>query len=50
MSGTHAGDLPGFPATGRRFEIRASSIIRMRAHEILRMTDYWSPGPLEAEA
>ena len=31
MSGTHRGDLPGLPATGKTFEVRASSIIRSRA-------------------
>ena len=46
MSGTHAGDMPGFPATGRRFEISASSMIRLRDGKIQRMTDYWEPSEL----
>ena len=46
MNGTHTGDMPGFPATGRRFEIRASSMIRLRETRIVRMTDYWNPNAL----
>jgi len=43
MSGTHSGDLPGLPATGKTFEVRASSIIQTRASQILHITDYWNP-------
>ncbi len=42
MSGTHAGDLPGLPATGKRFEVRASSIIQLRDDLIESMVDYWN--------
>ena len=44
MRGTHAGDLPGFPATGKRFEVRASSIVEFdSAGSIRSIVDYWNP-------
>ena len=43
MSGTHSGDLPGMPATGRNFEVRASSIIQTQGDQILQIIDYWNP-------
>ena len=43
MSGTHAADLPGFPATGKSFEVRASSVVEIAGGKIQRITDYWSP-------
>ncbi len=43
MSGTHSGDLPGLPATGKTFELRASSIIRTQGNLILQISDYWNP-------
>ncbi|MEM9925811.1 MAG: ester cyclase [Cyanobacteria bacterium P01_D01_bin.50] len=43
MSGTHSGDFPNLPATGNRFEVRASSIIRVEEEKILEMVDYWNP-------
>lgn len=43
MSGTHLGDLPNLPATGKKFRVRASSIIEIRNGAILSMTDYWNP-------
>ena len=42
MSGTHSGDLPGLPATGKTFEVRASSIIQTQGSQILHITDYWN--------
>ena len=42
MSGTHAADLPGLPSTGRPFEVRASSIIRLESNKILGIQDYWN--------
>jgi steroid delta-isomerase-like uncharacterized protein/uncharacterized protein (TIGR02118 family) len=41
MSGTHAGDLPGLPATGKRFAVRGASVLDLQADRILRCSDYW---------
>jgi steroid delta-isomerase-like uncharacterized protein len=42
MSGTHKGDFPGMPATGKRFSsVRGSSIIELEAGKIRRESDYW---------
>lgn len=50
MSGTHSGDLPGLPKTGRTFRVRASSIVELDAEgRISRMTDYWSPDDFRRE-
>ena len=42
MSGTHQGDLPGIPATGKRFSsVRGSTILELEASKIRRESDYW---------
>ena len=42
MSGTHKGDFPGLPATGKRFSsIRGATIIELKEGKILRCSDYW---------
>ena len=41
MSGTHRGDLPGLPATGKQFSLRGSSICELRDGKIQRNSDYW---------
>ncbi len=41
MSGTHRGDLPGLPATGKRFSLRGSTIVELSGGKIQRCTDYW---------
>lgn len=42
MSGTHKGDFPGIPATGKRFsDVRGSSILELEAGKIRRESDYW---------
>lgn len=41
MSGTHHGDLPGLPATGKSFSLRGSSILELSSDQIGRCTDYW---------
>ena len=43
MTGTHQGDLPGLPATGNRFEVRATSIVTFEGEKIVRIVDYWNP-------
>jgi steroid delta-isomerase-like uncharacterized protein len=45
MSGTHAGDFPGFPATGSSFSVRGASIILLAGGlgpgALQRVTEYW---------
>ena len=42
MSGTHKGDWPGMPATGKRFSsVRGASILELEAGKIRRESDYW---------
>src|SRR5690348_10249776 len=42
MSGTHKGDFPGIPATGKRFSsVRGSTILELEAGKIRRQSDYW---------
>ncbi|MCV6638892.1 ester cyclase [Candidatus Albibeggiatoa sp. nov. NOAA] len=43
MSGTHTGDLPNLPASQKRFEVRASSIITLKDDLIFDIKDYWNP-------
>jgi steroid delta-isomerase-like uncharacterized protein len=41
MSGTHSGDLPALPATGKPFTLRGASILELSTDRIGRCTDYW---------
>jgi steroid delta-isomerase-like uncharacterized protein len=42
MSGTHQGDFPGIPATGKPFSaVRGSTILELEAGKIRRESDYW---------
>jgi steroid delta-isomerase-like uncharacterized protein len=41
MSGTHRGDFPGLPATGKRFSVRGTSIFELEGGKIRRESDYW---------
>lgn len=41
MSGTHQGNFPGMPATGKRFSIRGVTIIELQGGKIRRNSDYW---------
>jgi steroid delta-isomerase-like uncharacterized protein len=41
MSGTHKGDLPKMPATGKSFAVRGCTICELRAGKIKRNSDYW---------
>ncbi len=43
MTGTHSGDLPGMPATGKPFRVRASSFIQFEGTRIIEIVDYWNP-------
>src|SRR5688500_690538 len=41
MRGTHKGDLPGMRSTGKRIEVRGSSIFEFTGERIRRCSDYW---------
>ena len=41
MRGTHRGDLPGMPATGKRMEVRGASTFEFEGGRIRRCSDYW---------
>ena len=41
MSGTHKGDFPRMPATGKRFSVRGATIVELEAGKIRRNSDYW---------
>jgi steroid delta-isomerase-like uncharacterized protein len=41
MTGTHTGDWPGLPATGRSIEVRGISVIRLEEGRIVGNRDYY---------
>jgi steroid delta-isomerase-like uncharacterized protein len=41
MRGTHTGDMPGMPRTGKRVKVRGASIFEFRGDRIRRCSDYW---------
>jgi steroid delta-isomerase-like uncharacterized protein len=41
MRGTHKGNLPGMPATGKRVDVRGASIFEFAGNKIRRCSDYW---------
>jgi steroid delta-isomerase-like uncharacterized protein len=41
MAGTHTGDFPGLPATGKPFSVRGSTILELENGKIRRESDYW---------
>lgn len=42
MSGTHAADFPGLPATGKAFTVPVASIMEFDKGKIRRNIDYWN--------
>ena len=42
MSGTHVGDFPKLPATGKSFSLRAAAAMRFSNGRISHWNDYWS--------
>ena len=42
MSGTHKGDIPGLPATGKRFSIRGASVAELKEGKIKRISHYYN--------
>ena len=41
MTGTHKGDLPGLPATGKPFSVRGATVYEIAADKISVVRDYW---------
>jgi steroid delta-isomerase-like uncharacterized protein len=41
MRGTHKGDLPGMPATGKRIDVRGAAVFEFTGDKIRRVSDYW---------
>jgi steroid delta-isomerase-like uncharacterized protein len=41
MRGTHTGDMPRMPATGKRIEVRGASVFEFAGDKIQRCSDYW---------
>ena len=41
MRGTHKGDLPGMPATGKHVDVRGASVLEFAGDKIRRCSDYW---------
>jgi steroid delta-isomerase-like uncharacterized protein len=41
MRGTHKGDMPGLPVTGKRIEVRGASAFEFRGGKMSRCSDYW---------
>jgi steroid delta-isomerase-like uncharacterized protein len=47
MRGTHRGDMPGMPATGKKVEVRGASILEFAEDgKIRRCSDYWDMATL----
>jgi steroid delta-isomerase-like uncharacterized protein len=42
MSGTHEGDLPGMPASHRKFSVRGATIAELEGSKLRRISDYWN--------
>ena len=40
-TGTNAGDFPGIPASGNRFQMRGASVIKLRDGKIYSYASYW---------
>jgi steroid delta-isomerase-like uncharacterized protein len=41
MTGTHNGDMPGLPATGKPFTVRGVTILELAGDKICAVRDYW---------
>ena len=47
MSGTHSGDYPGIPATGKRYTaIRGATVVELHGGKIRRSSHYWDAATL----
>ena len=46
MTGTHSGDLPGMPATGKAISIRGVNVKEIKDNKVTRHTDYYDMATL----
>jgi steroid delta-isomerase-like uncharacterized protein len=46
MTGTHTGDLPNMPATGRKFDLRGASVFELEGGKGKGCRDYWDMATL----
>ena len=49
MAGTHKGDLPGMPATGKRCSVRGATVLELEAGKIKRNSDYWDLATMQKQ-
>ena len=49
VSGTHLGDYPGLPATGRHFSVRIVSVAQIEGGRVQRYSDYWDFATMAAQ-
>jgi steroid delta-isomerase-like uncharacterized protein len=49
MSGTHTGEFPGYPPTGKSFSLQGGTVIKIVDGKITAWTDYWSTGDMERQ-
>lgn len=45
-SGTHTGELPGFPITGKPFQMHGAGVGRVRDGKIVEFAEYWNMAEL----
>ena len=41
MTGTHLGDMPGLPATGKAFNVRGATVFEATGDKVRAVRDYW---------
>src|SRR5262245_35367000 len=46
MTGTHRGDMPGLPATGKPFRVRGATVFEIAGGKISGVHDYWDSATL----
>ena len=46
MTGTHRGDMPGMPATGKSFRVRGATVFEIAGGKIRSVRDYWDAATL----
>jgi steroid delta-isomerase-like uncharacterized protein len=49
VTGTHEGDLPSMPRTGKRFDFRGASIFELEGDKIKRCSDFWDMADLRRQ-